>query len=340
VTLAARPLTRRFARRSIVILGPLAVAVLVLPVLTLAWRFRLPPEAALSPAAADQEARLPWPALNVVTAGWALIGVSALALWLYRHRLSPIGVRWPAPFTWAAGTAIGLHSAALAAGNVDRTEPEPMRELWWASPLPMAVAAAAAAALGWVLAGRDPALPVAVAVTGPGQDAPRLFAQGPGMRVIWCRPVSSRRALALAALLAVGGTFGALTGLGVVGALAIALAVVVALHAEAVVRIDPNGIAVTQPLLRRSLIALPYDRIEGAKAMPSPAGLPRRAYGFVADGPVFGYRSRPKGPALALAVAGGRECVLTVDDPETAAALINTRIDALRAPGPTRRSTC
>lgn len=180
--------------------------------------------------------------------------------------------------------------------------------------------------VGWYAAGRDPRLPTAT--TPPAPDGPRLRLDA-RIRTVWCRSVRSHRGFALAGLLACLGTAGTVAGQGMAGGLTLALAAMTALHANATVRIDEHGVTVSQTLLRRALITLPYAHIERATAVPSPAGLPRRAYGVVADGPVFGYRARADGPALRLDVAGGRACVLTVDHPETASALINARLDGV-----------
>jgi hypothetical protein len=145
---------------------------------------------------------------------------------------------------------------------------------------------------------------------------------------MWYRSVSSRHVFATAGLLAVAAGFGLSTeGLGVVGALAAAAAAGMALQASVRVRVDQQAVTVTQPLLGRDLIALPHRQIQQAYAQPAVTGLPSHAYGVVAAGPVFGYRSRRTGPTLRLHLADGRDCIITVDDATTAAALVNTYLD-------------
>jgi hypothetical protein len=334
VTEVTREFARRFRRRAAVVLAPLVIALLVLPALTLALRSRLPDEAAIS---ADQDSRLSWVILNAMTAGWLAVGTLALAVWLYRHRLSPVGVRWPAPFTWAAGAAASVRSLSLVMGNLGDPAPPTLQPAWWAHPAVIAVIATACAAVGWALAGPDPDLPTAT--LRPGQNAPRMEL-APHQRAIWCRSVVSRRAFALVVPLAALGVVETFATPGIVGVLAVILAALVASHATVTVRIDQEGVTVVQPIPRRALIAVPFHHIEHAAAAAAPAGLPRGAYGVVAAGPVFGYRSRPSGPALRLALTGGRECVLTVDDPGTAAALINTRLDDRPSPDPSRGVSC
>jgi hypothetical protein len=321
-----------FARRVVVILAPLVAAAAVLPVLMVALRARLPGEAVVSPG---REA-VPWTVLATVTAGWLVAGTATLCWWLYRHRLSPVGVRWPAPFTWAGGAAVALRSVAVVIGNLDGARA--IRPPWWAGPAATAVIAVAAAGLGWILAGRDPV--PADASTGPAPDAPRLDLR-PQQRAMWYRSVSSRHAFGIAGLLAVAAAVGLSTeGLGAVGALAAAAAAGVALQASVRVRVDRQAVTVTQPLLGRALITLPYRQIQQAYAHQTVTGLPARAYGVVAAGPVFGYRSRRTGSALRLHLADGRDCILTVDDATTAAALVNTYLDHRRTPDATQDDAC
>ncbi|MUN38907.1 hypothetical protein [Actinomadura litoris] len=329
-----RQFTRRFGRRRAVILAPLVIAMLVLPALTLALRSRLPAQAALS---ADPDDRLSWPILNAVTAAWLLVGTVALAAWLHRHRLSPVGVRWPAPFTWAAGAAACVRSLSLVTGNLDDARPQAFHPAWWAHPAAIAVIAAVSGAVGWVLAGGDPDLPTAT--VRPGPEAPRITL-APHQRTAWCRSVVSHRTFAVAGVLAGLGLLGVFTMPGIAGVLTVILAALLASHATVTVRVDQRGVTLAQSIPRRALIMVPFHHIEHATAAPSPAGLPRGAYGVVADGTVFGYRSRASGPALRLTLSGGRECVFTVEDPETAAALINTRLDDLPVPGSTRGASC
>ncbi|GAA3865813.1 hypothetical protein GCM10022243_34920 [Saccharothrix violaceirubra] len=235
-----------------------------------------------------------------VTAAWLAVGALAVAAWLHRHRRSPVGTRWPAPFTWAAG-------AAVVQGN------------------PWIVAAAAVC--GWVLTGRDPA-PVD-ATSGPTPDAPRLTLRG-GQRAMWYRTAYTPYVFATTALLAVAAAAALATpGLGVVGVLGVAAAIGAALQSRVAVRVGDQGVTVTQPLLRRTVLALPLRHIEQAYVEYSS---PLADYGLVADGPVFGWRSRSTGPVLRLRLADRRDCVLTVDDATTAAALVNTCLDRLRTP--------
>jgi hypothetical protein len=285
-----------FARRVVVTLAPLAVAAALLPVL----------------------GKLPG-VVAAVTAGWLIIGMGGLYWWLYRHRLSPVGMRWPTPFAWAGAAAVAVHSTGFDAGPA----------AW--------VIAVLAAGLGWLLAGRDQA--PADATIGPGPDAPRLDLH-PQQRAMWYRSVFSRQAFATAGLLAVAAAVALTTdGLGVVGVLAAAAAVGVALQASVRIRVDRQAVTVTQALLGRALITLPYRKIEQAYAHPSATGLPAGSYGVVAAGPVFGYRARDDGSALRLHLADGRDCILTVDDATTAAALVNTYLDR-RTPEATQDEPC
>jgi hypothetical protein len=307
---------RRFVRRCTVILAPLLLAALV--PLGLSW----PPDLRFSTSATDGHRLL---VVAVVTAVWLLIGITAIMWWLHRHRLSPVGVRWPAPVTWAAGAASVLRSIGITMG--DQPGSATAKTAWWASPVWTVVIALGAAALGWLLAGPDPTLPRVA--TPPDPIEPRLSLP-PHARAMWHRQVRSDRGLTVAALTAALGLAGMVTAastVGTVGALALVVAAFLAAQSCASVRVDQHGIVVAQPFLRRTLIAVPYQHIHQATAVTEPTELPRHGYGAVAAGTVFGYRARPSGPALRLAVAGGWTCVVTVDDPHTAAALINTQLD-------------
>lgn len=300
---------RRFRRRCVVALAPLGVAVLVLPVLVGMVG------AGLTTAA--------------VTAGWLLVGIGAVAWWLYQHRLAPVGVRWPVALTWAAGAMSVLRSTAMVVASP-----------WWAGPVWTVLVGFAAAVLGWFLAGADPALPVATAPPEP--DKPRL-SLSPRTRAMWCRHVRSDRGLAVAVVLAGLGLAGVLTAadtLGIAATLALVLALFLAAQSWASVRVDGRGVTVTQPLLGRALIAVEHANVQHATSLPQPAELPRSGYGVVAAGAVFGYRTRRTGPALRLDLAGGLRCVITVDDPHTAAALVNTQASARWSSEPTRSRSC
>lgn len=320
---------RRFVRRCTVILAPLLLAALV--PLGLSWAADL----RFSTGVTDGHRSL---VAAVVTAVWLLIGITAMAWWLHRHRLSPVGVRWPAPVTWAAGAASVLRSVGIAMGGQPGSATA--KTAWWASPVWTVVIALGAAVLGWLLAGPDPTLPRVT--TPPGPVEPRLSLP-PHARAMWHRHVRSGRGLTVAALtaaLGLAGIFTAGSTVGTVGALALALAVFLAAQSYASVRVDQHGIVVAQPFLRRTLIAVPYQHIHQAAPVPAPIELPRHCYGAVAAGAVFGYRARPSGPALRLAVAGGWTCVVTVDDPHTAAALINTQLDRRWAARIARSDSC
>lgn len=238
----------------------------------------------------------------LVTSAWLAVGTAAVTLWLYRRRAAPVGTRWAAPLTWATACGVIVHTVVPGV-----------------APVLDALGAVVAATAGWLLAGPGPDLPVA----SPGSPL-----ADPGHRTVWCRSVRSRRGLAAAALLVLLAGAAVLGNAIVVSAVGVIAAVVTALHTTVTIRVDPLGLRVNQVLLRRTLLAVPYDRMVRADAETTPAGLPRGDYGLVAAGPVFGYRARPHGPALRVELAGGRACVITVDDPGTAAALINSRLAA------------
>lgn len=328
----------RFTRRALVVLSPLVAAMLVLPALVLVFHTRLP-DGVPDPSDATGGAGPPWLVVTGVTAGWLAVATVAIWSWLHVRRFSPVGGRWPAPFTWAAASVVCIHAVSLVVSQLDRGSAPPAALAWWATPPATAAVAIAAAGVGWALAGRD----VAPADTRarPDPAAPRLDL-GPHERAMWCRTVASRRTFAEPALLVVASAVALVSaGPGVVVVLFAGAAVGLALHAWVRVRVDAHGVTVSQPLLRRALVALPYRQIVQASADDHlPVGFPRGTYGVVAAGTHFGYRSRPAGPTVRLQLADGLACVLTVDDAATAAALVNTYLDRLRTPEAARSDAC
>jgi hypothetical protein len=252
----------------------------------------------------------------------------SLFSWVYRHRLSPVGMRWPVPFAWAAGAAVIVGAVSLMTSNLDQRGIAPPSQARWPDTAVTTAVSVAAAVMGWVLAGREPSLPDAR--SGPQPSAPRLDLRPP-QRAMWCRTVTSPHTAVTAGAMAVAAVVGmSISGLGVVAVLVAAAAAGFGLQASVLVRVSEQAVTVTQPLLGRALITLPYRHIEEAYVEQSPSGLPAPGFGLVADGPVFGYRSRLTGPALRLRLADRRDCILTVDDAITAAALINTYLDRNR----------
>lgn len=198
--------------------------------------------------------------------------------------------------------------------NVDVADPADVRlPLWW---LPLALGGAALAGLGgWRLSGDEPQ---AAEVAG---RAPVMRLRS-GESAVWSRHVGSR-ALRIACLLVLLCSLVPLAvGEWTPGLLGLLAAVAVGAWASVRVTVDGSGLAVGLPLLPGPRLSVPLERIAEAEVVRVDA---------LGDFGGWGYRVRPgasgvvlrSGEALRVRRDGGRAFVVTVDDAETAAALLN-----------------
>ncbi|WP_338932321.1 hypothetical protein WEB32_26080 [Streptomyces netropsis] len=189
------------------------------------------------------------------------------------------------------------------------------------------VAAAVAAALGLLLAGRS-APTVSGSPADPG-SAPRLPLRE-GESVTWTRTVGSRALfacgpalLALGVLVALVADWGSALTLLVPGAL-------LPVMSGARITVDRHGLTATAPWLPRPRLRVPLARIEEATA---------RDISALKDMGGWGYRVHPgrsglvlrSGEAIVARLTTGSEFVITVDDAATAAALLNALVARDRA---------
>ncbi|MEU7134147.1 DUF1648 domain-containing protein [Streptomyces sp. NPDC046261] len=186
---------------------------------------------------------------------------------------------------------------------------------------------AAAAGLGWLLAGRD--APAAREPAASGPAAPRLVLRH-GEAATWTRSAGSRPLrLTGLALALTGVALGLLvdrgTGVGLfIGGL------VTGAFSGARVTVDRHGLSAHLPWLPRPRLRVPLARVESATS---------RHIDALADLGGWGYRVVPgrsglvlrSGEAIVARLTTGSEFVVTVDDAATAAALLDALATRARA---------
>ncbi|UED87053.1 DUF1648 domain-containing protein [Streptomyces profundus] len=226
----------------------------------------------------------------------------------------------------AVATVTGVLLTRTLIVNADLTDPAAAETpLWW---LPLIFGLAALVGWGaWLLAGRGGAsnegAPWADAAETPVPAMPLRD----GENAVWSRSVGSRALVAGAVLAALAGVVPLAMGdwgpgfvVSMVAVLVIA--VLVGACAAARVTVSERGVLVDLPLLPRPRVSVPMERVVDASV---------RQVRPVADFGGWGYRVRAgasglvlrSGEALSVRLADGRAFVVTVDDAETAAALLN-----------------
>ncbi|MEV7283475.1 DUF1648 domain-containing protein [Streptomyces sp. NPDC093252] len=218
-----------------------------------------------------------------------------------------------------AGTAVtlGYPLVVTVLVNLDAPDPAAARlPLWHLAVLLLAGLTTAAVAWRLVDAGPDraPAAPVPPLPLADGETA------------AWSRTVLSRPLLLPALAVALGGPLALLLGPWPLGAALIVLGLACAAFAAIRVTVDRRGVTVASTLLPRPRLTVPLTGITGAASVRVDA---------VGDFGGWGYRIRPdrrgvvlrSGDALAVRTTAGREYVVTVDDPATAAALLNALVE-------------
>jgi hypothetical protein len=177
-----------------------------------------------------------------------------------------------------------------------------------------------AAGAGWLLAGRPAAAPADAAAPPP--EAGRAPAAD-GETLVWTRYAGSRAATVSAVLLVVAavpvGLFAGWAGAVPLVVTAVVLAPTGSVRATA----DASGFTVSFGPLPRPRVHIPAARIERAGT---------RRVRALRDFGGWGYRVVPgvsavvlrSGEAVELRLAGGSSFVVTVDDAETAARVVNT----------------
>jgi hypothetical protein len=186
----------------------------------------------------------------------------------------------------------------------------------------LVLVAATAGAIGVaILSPGDPPLPA----TGPVAPTARRLALRPGEQATWIREATSPGYPAAVAALVVGvAIIGLASGtwvLALITGVVVGLMLVVFLHWTAIVNDD--GLTVHSALSRPRFV-IPLDEVEMAEVvqvrpLPEFGGWGIRG----GKGGRVGVIIR-KGPALQVRRSGGRIFLVTVDDAETGAALLNT----------------
>ncbi|WP_062214239.1 DUF1648 domain-containing protein [Streptomyces sp. NBRC 109706] len=243
--------------------------------------------------------------------------VMVLSVWLGRFG--------PPRFLVAIGAAVATVTGAVLicalVVNADLTDPAAAElPLWW---LPLIFGAAALVGwAAWLLTGRSGAADDDG--SWPGQAVPPVPAMplADGENAVWSRSVGSRALLFGAGVAALAAVLPLAMGDWIPGVIVLVTAALVGACAAARVTVDEHGLLVDLPLLPRPRLSVPMERVVDAGV---------RQVRPVADFGGWGYRVRPgasglvlrSGEALSLRLADGRAFVVTVDDAETAAALLN-----------------
>ncbi|GAB3466532.1 DUF1648 domain-containing protein [Actinophytocola sediminis] len=308
----------RHGTRRILLAGvPQVLAVVPAAVLLVATWDRLPAQLATHFAAdGSVNDQLSRQAMLIGMVGLGL--VLAVALGLVNRPLWGVPVsKWDIPrlhvvFSWALAGFLGVVLFMVVAGNLDAGDPAtvtmPAGLLLYAFG-----AAVVAGVIGAVLAPRS-------AATRDDHDPPTMDL-APGERVSWSRPMSSPWLAALGVLLAVGGVLlGWSVGWGT-GWLVVVAGLLVCLLSSAKVTVDRRGTTVAFTALGWPRTRVALDRTESAVAEHvSPAQFGGWGYRIVPGASGFLLRS---GTALVLTRTSGRRFVVTVDDAETAARVVN-----------------
>lgn len=250
--------------------------------------------------------------------GLALASVAIGTAVCLRVRSHWAAVRATASFTLAMALFFCGVDLLVLAANVDAASWHDVSRHWWWVPAIVLVLPAAFGA-GWLVLRPTPDQPAA---------APRARAAGPSLglgpseQAVWMGHLSSRPMVVIGAgTLALMVLIAAATGgwwLLVVG---VAAALLLLATAAIRVTVDARGLTVTSTIIPLRWKHVPLERMTGAWAIdvrPTEWG-------------GWGYRLRPAssavvlrgGPGLRVDLTDGRAFVVTVDDPTTAAGLLN-----------------
>lgn len=259
-------------------------------------------------------------ALWLVIAGWTFALAVRRGLRWRRRRASAGAV-----LAGGAVFVVGMESLGISA-NLGVTDWRQAATVNW-QLVPVFAACGLAGWLGRRLAGRGPDEepdPTAGGVTM------RLTARA---RTVWVSSVSSRVLTAVAAVALVVGETAAATGV-LRGSAVIVFAVVgvacVALRSMRV-QVTEDGVLIAFGPLRRPVRRIPLERITGARSESRSA--------WESGG--WGYRVRPGvtavmlrgGDCLVLRLNSGRDFVISVDDAESGAKLVNALLEERSAVG-------
>ena len=260
-----------------------------------------------------------WAVVAILVA-FAVGSTAVFALLAHRHaRLSPAPIasgdpgRQLAGTAWAVAGIFGTVTYFAIAANLDLADAADAVLPGWSIPVAL-VGAGLAAAAGAALVPRPPA-----ATAGP--EAVEALQLARGELAGWSRTVRAPWAVAAGAVVGVGGAALGATVNGVVVLSSLAAGALVALLGRARVTVDRRGLRVCLGPFRWPRVRVPAEDIVSATA----ADVSPTQFGG------WGYRILPgargviirSGPALIVTRRSGGRFVVTVDDPTTAAGLLN-----------------
>ncbi|MFB9909238.1 hypothetical protein [Allokutzneria oryzae] len=241
-------------------------------------------------------------------------------------RGNPHGQRFMVTGSFAVSTLLGLLHGVVLLSNLDVADATTVTFSGWGIAVPI-VAAVLAGALGYALAGHVPA----PERTGPlPEDAPRITLAAEE-RASWSQTMTTRLPLLGGGVLFVGVLTAAIS---VEWSVAIALLPALLLLITSSVRVTVDGAGLS---VRLSLVGWPRKRIalSEIKVVHVKTIRPFKdfgGWGYRFNGAASGVVLRT-GEALVVELTNGTEFVVTVDNAETGAALLNTLAERSRTLG-------
>lgn len=308
-------------RRMTVVGVPQLLAVAPAVVMMLAGWHRLPERLAtrfaFDGSVTDEMSR---PALLFTMIGLGLVLSVVLGLGyrpVSRARAARIS-RWDIPrlfvaFSWALAGFLGVVLFVVVDSNIDARETAAVTMSTVVLLYPLG-AAVVAGAVGALLAPRSDS-------TSLDDREPPAMDLGPGEHVSWSRAISSPWLTALGVVLLMAGAVLGWSAGWIVGGLLIVAGLLTWLLSRATVTVDRRGTTVTFTPLGWPRVRVGLDEIESAVAEDvSPAQFGGWGYRVVPGASGLVLRS---GPALILTRTTGTRFVVTVDDADTAAGVLN-----------------
>ncbi|MCP3801010.1 hypothetical protein NLX83_17230 [Allokutzneria sp. A3M-2-11 16] len=314
----------KFVRRFLLTLAPpvLVLGAALLTFHSLAERLPDPLAAHVGPSGRTDSYLSGPQLLSVFSFPLSAISLLCLGMFVVARR-NPHAQRFLVMTSFAVG---GLHAAIFAVvmtANLDVADARTVVFGWWTLPLPL-LAAVLSGALGYALAGkvvlpkRDDPLPA---------DAPRLEL-AEGERVSWSHTMTSRLPLVGATVMVV-----AALALGFTvswhAAIIIVPALLLVLTASVRITVDGNGLSVRSALLRRPRKQIALEQIKLVRVRTVDPFRDFGGWGYRHRGGASGVVLRA-GDALVVELDNDIDFVVTVDDADTAAALLNSLAERAR----------
>jgi hypothetical protein len=225
------------------------------------------------------------------------------------------GGRLTAGVSWGVAVLVGVITYGAASANLDLADAADAV----LSPGWLAAGLGAGAAVGWLVHRLTPASPTTAA---PAPTAAPAVEVGETERVSWSRTVVSPPLLVLGGVLLLAAAVLGSAGAPLVAVVALGIGGVLVAATSAVrVTVDRRGLRVGLGPLGWPRIVVPLSDVRSAMTDDvSAAEFGGWGYRVVPGGSGVILRS---GPALVVVRRSGRRFAVTVDDPETAAGLLN-----------------